>query len=284
MALTLSAAQTTALASCIEKLDSDGFSDALLSWLDSLTPFNSSVMLAYPDERSLLVLHDALEDGDRAGFDGPYREGLYMLSPLYTQAHAGRRGLFHIDEIAPAGFTHSEFFDLYYSANNCIDQVAYLLAAANGTPIALSLERTAELPPFSIADREQLAAAASIVASLVRRHHWPDAAAPETGLPADMHGHVQQTLHRFGSSVLTAREREVVQLILRGYPSKSVARELDISTQTEQVHRKHIYSKLGIASHSELFSLFFEAVSLPPEDHPDPLQVLRERAATSSHG
>jgi DNA-binding CsgD family transcriptional regulator len=89
-----------------------------------------------------------------------------------------------------------------------------------------------------------------------------------------MNAHLQQVLEKFGSSLLTPREREVVRLILKGYPSKSVARELSISTQTEQVHRKNIYHKLGISSHSELFTLFFDAIAQPGTDT-DPLLALR---------
>jgi DNA-binding CsgD family transcriptional regulator len=89
-----------------------------------------------------------------------------------------------------------------------------------------------------------------------------------------MHAHLQNVMAMFGSSTLTPRERDVVRLILRGYPSKSVARELEISTQTEQVHRKNIYQKLGISSHSELFTLFFDAIALPAANE-DPLLVLR---------
>jgi DNA-binding CsgD family transcriptional regulator len=89
-----------------------------------------------------------------------------------------------------------------------------------------------------------------------------------------MNAHLQQVLEKFGSSLLTPREREVVRLILKGYPSKSVARTLSISTQTEQVHRKNIYHKLGISSHSELFTLFFDAIAQPGTGT-DPLLSLR---------
>ena len=53
-----------------------------------------------------------------------------------------------------------------------------------------------------------------------------------------------------------------------------MARELAISTQTEQVHRKHIYHKLGISSHSELFTLFFDAIAQTGTEK-DPLLSLR---------
>jgi DNA-binding CsgD family transcriptional regulator len=111
----------------------------------------------------------------------------------------------------------------------------------------------------------------ALVAALVKQQRWPDSL---QSTPQDMHAHMDKVMAMFGSSTLTPRERDVVRLILRGYPSKSVARELNISTQTEQVHRKNIYQKLGISSHSELFTLFFDAIALPTMDG-DPLLVLR---------
>ena len=105
--------------------------------------------------------------------------------------------------------------------------------------------------------------------------HWKSTvssgALDETGL----HQHVQTVLQQFGTSVLTPRERDVVQLLLKGYPSKRVARELGISGHTEQAHRKNIYQKLDLSSHSELFSLFFDALVQPCDSDADPLVALR---------
>ncbi|KXK67489.1 LuxR family transcriptional regulator [Pseudomonas monteilii] len=47
--------------------------------------------------------------------------------------------------------------------------------------------------------------------------------------------------------------------MLSGCSSKEIARKLEISVETVKVHRKHMYSKLGIKSQSELFSLFLQA-------------------------
>jgi DNA-binding CsgD family transcriptional regulator len=197
-----------------------------------------------------------------------------LLSPLYLASRQGRRGCFHIDEIAPEGFTEGEFYQLYYSTNGSIDQVAFLCESGRGTPVAISVERTGELPPFSTDERSALAAAWGLVAALVRQQRWAEGVLDEASPPQNMHAHLESVLSLFGSSTLTPREREVVRLILRGYPSKSVARELNISTQTEQVHRKNIYQKLGISSHSELFTLFFDAIAQPPAGT-DPLLSLR---------
>ena len=274
MALALSRQQTGMLTAAIASLGSDAFASCLLDFLRDLVAFDSAVVMAYPEDATLVILHDDLSARDRVLFDGPYRNGLYLLSPLYIQSHAGTRGYFHISEIAPEGFTGSEFFQLYYSANGAIDQVVYLCESFNGIPIAISIERTAALPPFGESEKALLQGLEELVGTLVRQQGWTDTAMSRAVMPRDMHAHLQRVLEKFGSSVLTPRERDVVRLILKGYPSKSVARELSISTQTEQVHRKNIYHKLGISSHSELFTLFFEAIA-QTDTEGDPLLSLR---------
>jgi DNA-binding NarL/FixJ family response regulator len=50
---------------------------------------------------------------------------------------------------------------------------------------------------------------------------------------------------------LTAREREVLRLIARGYAYKEVAKELFLSSRTVDWHLSSIYRKLGIHSLAE---------------------------------
>lgn len=274
MSIALSSQQTHRLTQAITSLGAPEFCHDLLAFLRDVVPFDSAVIMGYPDHAKLLILHDELSARDRALFEGPYRNGLYLLSPLYTQADAGSRGCFHISDLAPRGFTESEFYQLYYSNNGAIDQVAYLCQSAAGTPIVISIERTERMPPFTDPEKVRLVELNGLVQALLDQHIWADGAVDRSTMPRDMNAHLQRVLDLFGSSVLTPREREVVRLILKGYPSKSVARELSISTQTEQVHRKNIYQKLGISSHSELFTLFFHAIAQPAVDT-DPLLTLR---------
>ena len=267
------------LTGVVAALGTQEFGAHLLRFMRDVANFDSAVIIAYPEHSRLAVLHDELDASDRVSFDGPYRGGLYLFSPLYLESCAGRRGFFHISEIAPEGFVDSEFYRLYYSVNDSIDQVAFLVESGNATPIAIYLERTSRLHPFSRRERQLLQGLHELAAQLVRQQRWDST--PEAAPGGDMHRHLQSVLERFGSKTLTPREREVVRLILRGYPSKSVARALDISTQTEQVHRKNIYHKLGIGSHSELFTLFFDAVALP-EIRDDPLLDIIRVASPAS--
>ena len=54
------------------------------------------------------------------------------------------------------------------------------------------------------------------------------------------------------SSILTAKEREVLQLIAEGHATKQIASRLHVSVKTIETHRKRIMEKLNIHSVAEL--------------------------------
>lgn len=51
---------------------------------------------------------------------------------------------------------------------------------------------------------------------------------------------------------LSAREREIVMLIARGFTTDNVAKKLVISPYTVNTHIRHVYEKIGIRKRSEL--------------------------------
>jgi two-component system response regulator DctR len=59
-------------------------------------------------------------------------------------------------------------------------------------------------------------------------------------------------------TTLTERERDVLDRVARGLPSKAIARELDISYRTVELHRGHIMEKLRVRSAAELIRLVTE--------------------------
>jgi len=59
-------------------------------------------------------------------------------------------------------------------------------------------------------------------------------------------------------ATLTERERDVLEQVVKGLPSKSIARALDISYRTVEVHRGRIMEKLRVRSAAELIRLVIE--------------------------
>jgi DNA-binding NarL/FixJ family response regulator len=51
---------------------------------------------------------------------------------------------------------------------------------------------------------------------------------------------------------LSAREREVLQLIAEGYTNRQIAERLFISVKTVEAHKEHIVQKLGVRGSAEL--------------------------------
>ncbi len=51
---------------------------------------------------------------------------------------------------------------------------------------------------------------------------------------------------------LTAREREVMEGVLRGLPNKAIADELGLVMRTVEVHRARLFEKMGVRSAVEL--------------------------------
>lgn len=269
------------LPEAIDSLGGNKFPPALLEFIRTAANFDSAVIMAYPKTSALRIVYNALHEGDLPGFEGTYRDRLWLLSPLYLSAKSGVRGFFHIVDIAPNNFKNSEYYKLYYQSSGVIDQTGFLLESGDESPIAISLERTSALRAFSKSDKNKLEEITDTVAALVRQQ-WPKGLSTENPVTPEpsagnLHEHVENLLQQFGSSILTPRERDVVQLILKGYPSKTAALHLGISSQTEQVHRKNIYHKLGLSSHGELFSLFFDALVQSRPGSEDPLADLLDR-------
>ena len=55
-----------------------------------------------------------------------------------------------------------------------------------------------------------------------------------------------------GSSALTPREREIVDMVAEGLRNRSIAQRLGISEGTVKLHLHHVYEKLGVTGRVEL--------------------------------
>lgn len=76
----------------------------------------------------------------------------------------------------------------------------------------------------------------------------------QEALAASMQAGVQAAIHTRLES-LSAREREVLDLILLGKMNKVIADQLGISMRTVEVHRAHIFDKMNVKTAVELARL-----------------------------
>lgn len=70
---------------------------------------------------------------------------------------------------------------------------------------------------------------------------------------------------------LSPREREVVNLVVRGYSNRQISKALYISEYTVQVHLSNVFEKVGVRSRGELLRrLFFDNLYPPLFDQEAP--------------
>lgn len=72
---------------------------------------------------------------------------------------------------------------------------------------------------------------------------------------------IEDAFQRFGRNLLTPREAEVVEYVLKGHSSDATGRALGISSGTVRIHRRNICAKLRVSSQGELFPCFMASLS-----------------------
>ena len=167
----------------------------------------------------------------------------------------------------------SEYYQLYYSRTQCTDEVCFIAHTDEDLRISLSVARIKGDDGFSERELELLQSISSIVLNALNKHFiTTQATGSETQIK--LHHQLQAGIKNFGTSILTSREQDMIQLILLGHSSKTISKELTISYDTVKMHRKNAYTKLNISSQAELFSLVFESLAYI-ESHPekDPLEI-----------
>jgi len=189
-----------------------------------------------------------------------YMEGAYLLDPFYRAGiERVEPGLYHMDELAPAAFHDSEYFNTYYAPSPVEEEIGFIIYLSDDCFTNLSFSRSKGAAPFNNQEIGRIRAPLPLVESLLV-HYWA-AVSAESGQPgSDLHSQLEDALSIFSTSVLTPREAEVMRMYLYGHDTRSISERLKISTHTVSAHRKHAYARLDITSQAELFSLFINSM------------------------
>lgn len=229
------------------------FAERLLDVAGATIEHDAAALMIFHPAAPPAVLVDRLQPAERAWLYGDYLSGVYTLSPFYRAAQKlkGWR-VARVREIAPEGFTKSEYYRRYYALIGVDDIIALLLPASDSETVFISFARIAEGRRFTPREVTALGRPADLLCAAITRHcqiagplasrHIAAAAAP--------------AVQRLPPAGLTAREAQVVNLILEGHASRAIGETLRISAETVRVHRRNIYEKLGISSQGELFRWF----------------------------
>jgi DNA-binding CsgD family transcriptional regulator len=242
------------LGALIEALDKPHFWNVVIRTLRDHVAFDSWVVLRFSRSGSPLVYAENPQaDGSADPLFAGYLNGFYLLDPFYIAGMDElRSGLVRLDDVAPDLFEFEDYHERYFKHNVVADEVQFNLPLADGELLALSLGSARRYTPADIA---LLQLATPWLLALMRQRmaiemrHSPHAAPPPPQGP-------QRVAHAAG---LTVRELEIMQLLLSGVSSKGISQKLNISPETVKAHRKHVYTKMGVKSHPELFALYLRS-------------------------
>ena len=239
--------------------DSDQKSaSALIEAIDAAVSHEGTCLLAFHKDASPDVIHHTLEPAGRKHYVERYVAGPYLLDPLYQLAVQDKKpAVCRFRDQLPDRFRSSEYYRQYCEKTHLLDEMDYLITVNDRTTVALVVGKRDRM--FGRAELQRLELMAPTVQASIAQvwQQWEQRHGSANTNDA-LHQKLIDCFERFGESVLTDRERQTSQLLLRGHSSKSIARVLKIAPGTVMVHKRNLFAKLDISSQYELFSLFID--------------------------
>lgn len=242
----------------VDRIGTREFPKALSEGLQQIAPYDFTVVFGYVGMARPLDLYDDFPPDRRRMHVAEYQEGPYLLDPFFLASlNLSEPGLWRLKEIAPDRFYQGEYYRSYYAQTGLTEEIGYLIRVNADLVLVVSLMRKEK--NFSVVEVRGLRRLWPVVDAACRKH-WQDLVLSQSGTSHSMENRIAGAFQTIGEGVLTPRERQVVELTLRGHSADAIGKQLEISAGTVRIHRRNIYSKLRISSQGELFSLFIEAM------------------------
>lgn len=241
--------------------DGERIAGSMCRAIDLVVVNNGLCLLAFHGDAPPEVVYHTLAPDDERHYLERYLAGPYLLDPLYELALQDRKpALCRFRDAVPDRFRSSEYYRQYCERTHLRDEIDYLVDVGGGSALALVVGSRERM--FTRAELTRLHLVEPTVRAAMRRAWNKRRAASEPDQSnRAVHSRLTECYRNFGSDVLTQREREITRLLLRGHSTKSVARELGIAPGTVMVHKRNLFTKLGITSQYELFCKFIDALS-----------------------
>ena len=250
-----------AIAELLAADDTDAICAALIRAVDLVVEHEGTCLIAFHRNAPPEIIHHTIEPEGARHYLDRYLAGPYLLDPLYQLAlGADKPTLCRFREQSPDRFRSSEYYRQYCERTHLLDEMDFLLEVDEATTLALVVGRRKRR--FTKAELGRLRLIEPVVRAAMQKAWERQSRAGATRRAGDaLHRRLTDCFENFGDGLLTEREREITQLLLRGHSAKSVARELGIAPGTVMVHKRNLFAKLGISSQYALFSRFIEDLS-----------------------
>ncbi len=247
-----------AVAGIISASDDQSVADALIAAIGSIVDHEGTCLIAFHKDAGPDVIHHTIEPAGAKHYLGRYLAGPYLLDPLYQLAvRKDKPSHCRFRDELPDRFRSSEYYRQYCDRTHLLDEMDFLSDVSDTTTLALVVGRRKRM--FNKTELTRLERIEPVVQAAIKKI-WSSWSRKSNRSDKDvgMHRQLTRCFDNFGQKTLTEREREISQLLLRGHSSKSIARVLDIAPGTVMVHKRNLFSKLGITSQYELFSIFID--------------------------
>lgn len=252
-----------ASAHAVSNLGKPDFAPALTRAMRVIVPFEFTVIFAYHRDLRPIDIFDDFPATKRKVMVDDYQEGPYLLDPFYlhSQSPATSR-LARLRDLAPDRFYQAEYFRNYYVQTGLAEEIGFIIDVGEKVSVVISAMRKHKV--FSAREFRDLEMILPFVEATAKQH-WGGLIGqfsdqPESDGPR-LPQLIEDAFQSFGRNLLTPREAEVVEYILKGHSADATGRALGISPGTVRIHRRNIYAKLRVRSQGELFSSFMTSLS-----------------------
>lgn len=226
----------------------------LQEFLATLCFYDTFIMVTYKKSLRPILIYPTNPE-EQSSTLRKYLNHAFVLDPLSHSIKSGiAPGVVRLVDIMPDSFKETEYFNTCYKDFGLVDEINLIIHLDEKVTCTLTLGRKASLDSISRNELKALNDFYPILSALVRQF-WL-AQSGEFLQYGRSDGPMKRALKTFASGVLTQREREITDLILRGHSSQAIADLLKISAGTVKVHRKNIHNRLNTSTQAEIFTQF----------------------------
>jgi DNA-binding CsgD family transcriptional regulator len=260
----------------IDSVDSHDFLKTSASMICGLSNSTYSTVFIYAKDQAPCYVFDSFEGRKHKNAIRTFIKQTYIISPFYRKCRRGiHAGLYlakdlyrpndcEVEDMVRSlelAVEHSDQEELGYRTHNwpkLQSEISMAIPLDDGRVVEIAIYRDPQRASFEEKFPNELAELYPVLSACFRRF-W-------SRNESRFYNQQQPAVNDF-APLVSKREREVIELILKGHSSESISLILGISITTVKSHRKMSYQKLKISTQAELMSLYLMSLQQNPVPH-----------------